>query len=64
MLQMGIVQPSYCKWNLPVVLVPKADGTKRLCIDYRKVNEVTQTDASPISRLEDRIDRIGRAKLV
>ena len=33
-------------------------------IDYRKVNQVTKTDAFPIPRLDDCIDRIGRAQYV
>ncbi|KAL2102623.1 hypothetical protein ACEWY4_001791 [Coilia grayii] len=64
MLQLGIVQPSYSEWSSPVVLVPKPDGSVRFCIDYRKVNQVTRTDAFPIPRLEDCIDRIGRAQYV
>lgn len=46
------------------MLVPKSDCSIRFCIDYRKVNQVTRTDAFPIPRLEDCIDRIGRAKFV
>ena len=34
------------------------------CIDFRKVNHVTRTDAYPIPRLEDCIDHIGNAKFV
>lgn len=36
----------------------------RPCIDYRKVNNVTKTDAYPILRLEDCTDKIGSAQFV
>lgn len=64
MQEIGAVEPGQSEWSSPVVLVPKPDQSWRLCIDYRKVNQVTQTDAFPIPRLEDCIDRIGQARYV
>lgn len=64
MLGIGAIEPGSSEWSSPVVLIPKNDGTQRFCIDYRKVNAVTKTDAYPIPRLEDCIDRIGQARFV
>lgn len=64
MEEIGAVEPGQSDWSSPVVLVPKPDKSWRLCIDYRKVNQVTRTDAFPIPRLEDCIDRIGQAQFV
>ena len=64
MLDHGLVEPSQSSWSSPVVLVPKPDGSQRLCVDYRKVNAVTQADSFPIPRLEDCIDLIGQAKYI
>jgi hypothetical protein len=36
--------------------VRKADGSLRLCIDYRGFNEVTRKDAYPLSRVDDTLD--------
>lgn len=63
-LEIGVVEPGQSDWSSPVVLVLKADGSVRFCIDYRQVNKVTKTDAFPIPRLEDCIDRIGQAQFV
>ena len=62
LLEQNIIVPSKSPWAAPVVLVPKGDGTKRLCIDYRKLNLVTQADPYPIPRIEELIDGIGDAK--
>ncbi|PIK48215.1 hypothetical protein BSL78_14923 [Apostichopus japonicus] len=64
MLENGIISPSHSPWSSPILLVPKEDGSQRLCIDYRKVNSVTVTDSHPIPRLDDCIDRIGNSKFV
>ena len=41
------------------VLVPKPDGSTRFCTDYRKVNAVSKTDAFPIPRVDDCVDKVG-----
>ena len=64
MLEHGIIEPSQSNWSSPCLLVPKSDGSYRLCTDYRKVNAVTKSDLYPIPKVEDCIDRIGCAKYV
>jgi len=44
------------------VKVPKADGSLRLCTDVCKVNNCTVPDPFPLPRIEDLIDRVGKAK--
>jgi hypothetical protein len=41
MLSKGLIRPSASPWGLPVLFVDKQDGNIRLCVDYRKLNEVT-----------------------
>ena len=62
MLEQGIIEPSKSEWASPVLLVPKKDGTKRLCVDYRKLNAVTTPDPFRIPRIDEVIDRLGKAK--
>lgn len=64
MLEMGIIRPSTSPWAAPVVIVPKPDGTIRLCVDYRKLNSVTKMDAYPIPSMEKMIDKIASAKYI
>ena len=37
----------------------KKDGTKRFCVDYRKLNAVTNNEQWPIPRIQDILDRMG-----
>ena len=64
MMENGIIEPSDSAWASPCVLVGKEDGSVRFCTDYRKVNAMTRADCFPIPRIEDCIDRIGRAKYI
>ena len=43
LLELGIVVPSTSPWASPLVPVPKADGTVRVCVDYRKVKKGIHT---------------------
>ena len=64
MLDNDIAQPSQSSWSSPCILVPKPDGSVRFCTDYRKVNSVTKTDTYPLPRIDDCIDKVGKAKYV
>ena len=42
-------------------MVPKKDGTNRMCIDYRKLIEITTKDAYPLPRIGQTIDALQGA---
>ena len=64
MLDNRIIEPSQSEWASPCVLVDKLDGSTQFCTDYRRVNAVTKTNSYPIPRIEDCIDRIGKAQYI
>jgi hypothetical protein len=61
MLAEDIIEPATSEWLSPVVLIPKRDGGMRFCVDYRKLNNLTERDVYPLSRLDECIDSIGDA---
>jgi hypothetical protein len=52
MLSKGLIHPSASPWGSPVIFVDKRDGTIRLCVDYRKLNEVTSKNKYPLQKIE------------
>jgi len=62
LLQQGIIEEIESPWASPIVMVPKSDGTLRLCTDFRKVNTVTVPDPFPLLRVEDLLDCVGQAR--
>ena len=57
----GMIEPAQAEWASPVVVVAKADGTPRFCVDYRKLNSCTIRDSYTIPRMDDCIDLLGNA---
>ncbi|UYV62930.1 hypothetical protein LAZ67_2002542, partial [Cordylochernes scorpioides] len=58
----GLVRDSRSPWAFSVTLVPKADGQKRLCVDYRRLNALTIDDKMPLPNIQEVIDRLQGAK--
>lgn len=47
MLKLGIIEMSHCAWCSPYSFW---SGSIRLCVDYHKLNEVSQFDSNPMPR--------------
>ena len=63
LLEQGIIEPSKSPWAPSLILVPKNDGTTRMCVDYRKLNAVTVGDPYPLPNIEELINSIGGSSL-
>jgi hypothetical protein len=59
----GFIRPSSSPWGAPIPFVEKKDGTQRMCVDYRSVNEVTIKNKYPLPRIEDLFDQMKGASV-
>jgi hypothetical protein len=56
LLEKGFIHLSSSPWGAQVIFVEKKDGTQRMCVDYRLLNEVTIKNKYPLPRIEDLFD--------
>ena len=62
MLRAGVISPSDSEFSSPIVVVNKSDGGVRICIDYRRVNEISLFDCYPLPPIHHALDILGHAK--
>ena len=62
MLELGIIEPSTAPYASPIVVVKKADGSNRICVDYRKLNKITIFDPEPIPQMQDLFSDLAGSK--
>jgi hypothetical protein len=61
LLEKRFIHRSSSPWGAPVIFVLKKDGTQRLCMDYRALNEVTIKNKYPLPRIDDLFDQLHGA---
>ena len=59
----GFIRPSKSPFGAPLLLVKKKDGTMRMCIDYRALNDITIKNSYPLPRIDELFDRLQGAKI-
>ncbi|GBM95588.1 Transposon Tf2-9 polyprotein, partial [Araneus ventricosus] len=64
LLAEGIIEECESPYASPVVLVPKPNGSIRLCIDYRKLNATTIPDTYPLPRMDDLLNEAKSTKFM
>jgi hypothetical protein len=61
LLDKGVIVPSSSPCGSPIVLVPKKDGTWRMCVDFRALNKITVKNRYPLPRIDDLLDQLKDA---
>lgn len=60
MVASGMIQPSKARYTNPLVPVQKKDGSLRLCLDFRLLNEKIRDDRYPLPHTDTILHRLGR----
>jgi hypothetical protein len=63
LLAKGFIRPSKSPWAFLVLFVEKKDGSKRLCVDYRALNQVTVENKYPLPRIDVLFEQLRGAKV-
>lgn len=61
-LRKGTLRPSTSSACSPILLVAKPSGGVRMCVDYRKLNEITVKRRHPIPLLSETLNNLGKAQ--
>ena len=61
-LKVGLIVESKSRYAAPCFYIPKKDGSLRLVQDYRKLNQVTIKDKTPLPLIGEVIDKLKEAK--
>ncbi|KAF9761285.1 Retrovirus-related Pol polyprotein from transposon opus [Nosema granulosis] len=62
-LKLGIIRRSNSPWCSRIVPVSNQDGSLRMCIDFRALNQITIRDKYPLPRIDEILDRLASARI-
>ena len=63
MLQKGFIRPSTSPAGAPILFVKKKDGSLRLCVDYRGLNNITVKNRYPLPLIDGLVDQLRLARI-
>ncbi len=62
-LSKGFIRKSKSPAAAPVLFVPKKNGDLRMCVDYRRLNEITIRDSYPLPLINDMLEHLSKGKV-
>ena len=62
MIDADVIRRSRSPWSFPVVIVDTKDGSKRFCVDFRRLNKITVKNCYPLPLIDDILALLGKAK--
>ena len=62
-MEVGVIRPSKSPWASRLLVVKKADGTCRACVDYRRLNKLAIRDCYPLPVIDDVHQRVSKGKI-
>ena len=60
-LSKGFIRSSTSPAGAPILFVKKADGSLRLCVDYRGLNKTIRKNRYPLPPIQESLDRLSEA---
>ena len=63
LLDADVIRRSRSPWSVPVVIVDKKDGSKRFCVDFRKLNQITKKNSYSLPLIDDILALLRRSKI-
>lgn len=61
LLDEGVIKSRVLSCGSSIVLVPKKDGSWRMCVNFKALNEISIKNRYPVPRINDLLDQLQRA---
>jgi hypothetical protein len=64
MLEDGVIEEACSPYSNPITIVSRPNKPPRICVDARKVNEITEADLERSQPIEELVQRFQGAKFI